>query len=88
MISKGDVVIESATAVVDEAHCAGCKVCIDLCSYKAISFDEDKKVSKINEALCKGCGTCVAACPAGAITGTGFTDEQVLAELEGLLTPV
>jgi heterodisulfide reductase subunit A len=44
----------------------------------------DQKVSRVNTALCKGCGTCVAACPAGAITGAGFTDEQVLAELEGL----
>jgi heterodisulfide reductase subunit A-like polyferredoxin len=27
----------------------------------------------------------VAACPAGAITGTGFSNEQVLAQIEGLL---
>jgi hypothetical protein len=27
----------------------------------------------------------VAACPAGAISGTGFSDEQVLAQIEGLL---
>ena len=30
----------------------------------------------------------VAACPASAITGAGFTDEQILAELTGLLAPV
>jgi heterodisulfide reductase subunit A len=85
MISKGSVVIESATAVVDEEHCAGCKVCIDLCSYKAITFDEEKKVAHINEALCKGCGTCVAACPSGAITGRHFTTEQIMSEIEGVL---
>jgi heterodisulfide reductase subunit A len=85
MISRGSVVIESATAVVDEEHCAGCKVCIDLCSYKAITFDEEKKVATINEALCKGCGTCVAACPSGAITGRHFTTEQILSEIEGVL---
>jgi hypothetical protein len=28
----------------------------------------------------------VAACPAGAITGSGFTDKQVFAELEGVLS--
>jgi len=28
----------------------------------------------------------VAACPAGAITGYGFSDSQLQAELEGLLT--
>jgi heterodisulfide reductase subunit A len=85
MIGKGSVVIESATAVVDEEHCAGCKVCLDLCPYKAITFDEEKKVASINEALCKGCGTCVAACPSGAITGRHFTTEQIMSEIEGVL---
>jgi len=85
MIGKGSVVIESATAVVDEEHCAGCKVCINLCAYKAITFDEEKKVASINEALCKGCGTCVAACPSGAITGRHFTTEQIMSEIEGVL---
>jgi heterodisulfide reductase subunit A len=85
MIGKGSVEIESATAVVDEEHCAGCKICIDLCSYKAITFDEEKKVASINEALCKGCGTCVAACPSGAITGRHFTTEQIMSEIEGVL---
>ena len=85
MISKGKVQIEAATAVVDEEHCAGCKVCIDLCPYKAISFDEEKKVSSINEVVCKGCGVCVAACPSGAITGKHFTTEEIIAEIEGVL---
>jgi heterodisulfide reductase subunit A len=85
MIGKGSVEIESATAVVDEEHCAGCKICIDLCSYKAITFDEEKKVSHINEALCKGCGTCVAACPSGAIIGRHFTADQIMSEIEGVL---
>jgi heterodisulfide reductase subunit A len=35
--------------------------------------------------LCKGCGTCVAACPSSVISGKGFTDQQILAELEGIL---
>jgi heterodisulfide reductase subunit A len=85
MISRGSVEIESATAVIDEARCSGCKICNDLCSYKAITFDEEKKVSHINEALCKGCGTCVAACPSGAITGRHFTTGEIMAEIEGVL---
>jgi heterodisulfide reductase subunit A len=85
MVSKGKVEIEAAIAVVDEEHCAGCKICIDLCPYKAISFDEEKKVSRINEALCKGCGVCVAACPSGAIAGRHFTADQIMAEIEGVL---
>jgi len=85
MISKGRVEIEAAIAVVDEEHCAGCKTCNTLCPYSAISFDEEKKVSRVNEAVCKGCGVCVAACPSGAITGRHFTTEEIIAEIEGIL---
>jgi heterodisulfide reductase subunit A len=85
VISKGVVELEAATAVVDEQLCSGCKTCIDLCPYKAISFIDDKKVASINEALCKGCGTCGAACPAGAIVSKHFTTEQILAQVEGVL---
>jgi heterodisulfide reductase subunit A len=85
MISKGSVEIEAATAVIDEELCSGCKTCISLCPYTAISFDEEKKVSFINEALCKGCGTCGAACPSGAITSRQFTTEQIMAQLEGVM---
>ncbi len=33
MISKGNVEIEAATAVVEEEFCSGCKTCIALCAY-------------------------------------------------------
>jgi heterodisulfide reductase subunit A len=85
MISQGNVEVESATSFVDEKLCSGCKTCLALCPYNAISFDEAKKVSAINEALCKGCGTCAAACPGGAITSRHFTTEQIMAQLEGAL---
>ena len=85
MISQGKVEIEAATAVIDEELCSGCRVCNLLCPYSAISYDEEKKVSRVNEALCKGCGVCVAACPSSAITGKHFTSEQIMAEIEGVL---
>ncbi len=85
IISKGKVEIEAATAFVQEQFCSGCKTCISLCPYNAISFDDEKKVSAINEALCKGCGTCAAACPSGAITSRHFTTEQIMAQIEGVL---
>ena len=85
VISKGEVEIEPVRAMVQEEYCGGCKICNGLCPYGAIEFLEEKKVSHVNEALCKGCGTCVAACPSSAMTGYGFTDKQILAELAGLL---
>ncbi len=85
VITKGKVELEASTAVIDEDLCSGCRICNLLCPYSAISFDDEKKVSNINEALCKGCGTCVAACPSGAITHRHFTNEEVIAEIEGVL---
>jgi len=88
LIDRGKVEIEAATAVVDDEHCSGCKICLALCPYNAITFDEEKTVAEISDILCKGCGVCVAACPSGAITGRHFTDQQIVAEIEGLLADV
>jgi heterodisulfide reductase subunit A len=84
-IAKGEVEIDPLRAWIDETYCSGCRICNNLCPYTAIDFDEEKKLSHVNDVLCKGCGTCVAACPASAITAKGFSDEQILAEMEGLL---
>jgi heterodisulfide reductase subunit A len=84
-ISKGVVEIDPVRAEINEQYCSGCRICNALCPYKAIDYLEQKNVSQVNSTLCKGCGTCVAACPAGAITGYGFSDRQIQAELEGIL---
>lgn len=78
--------IETITAEVNEKYCGGCKICVSLCPYKAISFDEEKKVAFVNEVLCKGCGTCVAACPSGALRAKHFTTQQIFAEIEGVVS--
>jgi len=85
MISKGKVEIEAATAVIDEEICSGCQICNLLCPYSAISFDEEKEVCRVNDALCKGCGACVGGCPSDAISLNHFNNEQILAEMEGML---
>jgi heterodisulfide reductase subunit A len=84
-IEQGEIALEPVRASINEEMCSGCRICNDLCPFNAILFHEDRMVSEINPALCQGCGTCVAACPAGAISGTGFSNEQILAQIEGLL---
>ncbi|WP_376791745.1 4Fe-4S binding protein [Thermoflexus sp.] len=88
LIDKGYVELEPNTAYIVEELCSGCKTCIGLCPYNAISFDEGKAVAVINEALCKGCGTCVAACPSGAARQHLFEDVQIFQEIEGVLAYV
>jgi heterodisulfide reductase subunit A len=84
-IGAGEIELEPIRATVDQEKCSGCRICNALCPFNAILFHEDEMVSEINHALCQGCGTCVAACPIGAISGTGFSNEQVMAQIEGML---
>ena len=77
--------IEPITATINQDKCAGCRICGTVCPYKAISFDAATKKSEANAVLCHGCGTCVAACPAGAIKGNHFTNEEIMAEIRGVL---
>jgi heterodisulfide reductase subunit A len=84
-IQQREIALEPIRASVIEERCSGCRICNDLCPFSAITYIEERAVTEINPALCQGCGTCVAACPAGAITGTGFSNEQILAQIDGLL---
>jgi heterodisulfide reductase subunit A len=85
MISRGRVEIEAATAVIDERICSGCQACLEVCPYNAIEFDKEKGVCRVNEALCKGCGACTAACFSDAVSLEHFTNEQIVAQMEGAL---
>ncbi len=85
LIDKGHIEQEPNTAQVIEAECSGCKSCVPLCPYTAITFDEAKQKASVNEALCKGCGTCVASCPSGSLVQHLFEDEEVFSEIAGVL---
>lgn len=43
----------------------GCTQCIDICSARAISEDEDHV--RVEPHLCMGCGACATVCPSGAM---------------------
>ena len=90
LMDAGSVTLEPFTTYIVQEKCGGCRTCEGLCPYGAIEMiDMDGRlVAQINEVLCKGCGACAAACPSGAAMQNGFTQEQVLAEIEGALIEV
>ena len=71
--------------------CSACGNCEKVCAYKAIEMQDvmirRQAVRKavINDVLCKGCGTCASTCRCGAIDVNGFSDMQVINEIESLL---
>jgi heterodisulfide reductase subunit A len=85
IISRGRVEVEAATAVIDERICSGCQACKEVCPYSAIEYDKEKNVCRVNKALCKACGACVAACFSDAVSLEHFTNEQIVAQMEGAL---
>ncbi|MGL1932583.1 MAG: CoB--CoM heterodisulfide reductase iron-sulfur subunit A family protein [Desulfotalea sp.] len=82
----GQVEIPPMISFIDGDICVGCQLCIGLCPYGAIEFNEFSRISAVNSALCKGCGSCAGGCPSGAAKVKHFTDKQVFAEIDGLLT--
>ncbi len=72
---------EVKVSEISEAFCIGCKTCISVCAYNAITFDELRRISVVNEVLCRGCGNCAAACPSGAARHRHFTFRQIYHEL-------
>ncbi|MEM4536941.1 MAG: 4Fe-4S binding protein, partial [Nitrososphaerota archaeon] len=87
LLSQGSVEAEPVIAEVNKNLCSGCRICVSVCPYNAAVFDRETKTASVQDVLCQGCGTCVASCPSGARTlrQRGFTDRQILAEIEAIL---
>jgi heterodisulfide reductase subunit A-like polyferredoxin len=91
ILSRDFLESEGAIAKVDIGFCSACGACEDVCAYGAISVEDvavrngTVKKAVVNEVLCKGCGTCGAVCRCGAIDVNGFSDTQIMNELEYLL---
>jgi heterodisulfide reductase subunit A len=88
LMDAGHVTLEPFTTYIDQSKCGGCRTCEGLCPYHAIEMVEldGRHVAYVNEVLCKGCGACAAACPAQAAIQNGFTQDQIMAEIDGILS--
>jgi heterodisulfide reductase subunit A len=92
LLSKDHLLSVPTVSMIDVNLCQGCLTCVRVCPFTAIEevevedprTHEKRKVARVNEGLCKGCGTCAAACPSGCANLAGFTDEEVLAEVDAL----
>jgi heterodisulfide reductase subunit A-like polyferredoxin len=91
VIAKDQLETEGTIASVDPNLCVACGACEKVCAYGAIEVQDvpvrggTVKRAVVNDVLCKGCGTCSATCRCGAIDVNGFSDKQVLSEIEYLL---
>jgi heterodisulfide reductase subunit A-like polyferredoxin len=77
---------EPRTSVISETLCAGCRTCMIVCGYAAISYDGERRICRVNGILCKGCGNCAAACPSGAIRSRHYMPDQLRRQVAGVLS--
>ena len=54
-------------AIIDEAWCIGCKLCIAVCPTDAI-VGANKRMHTVVEDYCTGCELCIPACPVDCIS--------------------
>ncbi|MRD45836.1 electron transport complex subunit RsxB [Caenimonas koreensis] len=63
-----------AVAVIDEAWCIGCTLCIDACPTDAI-LGSNKVMHTVIERYCTGCELCVPVCPVDCISLENVTGD-------------
>ncbi len=95
LLVKDKLKNNACTAHPNENACNGCGQCANVCPYGAISYvDKDfrgpnrttitRHVSQVNTAMCQGCGACTVACPSGAMDLYGFSNSQIMAEVDAV----
>ncbi len=94
ILSKEKLSTNPCTAQADDLLCNGCSQCENVCPYQAISYEERqvndhgvrqmRRVAVVNRALCQGCGACTVTCPSGAMDLKGFSNRQLIAEVDAV----
>lgn len=95
LLSKDKLSGNPCIAHSDELMCNGCSSCEKVCPYGAITYTDKefrgpnrttliRRVASVNEAVCQGCGACTVACPSGAMDLRGFSNSQIMAEVDAI----
>ena len=95
LLVKDNITCNPCVAHSNEMLCNGCSVCQNVCPYGAITYVdkefplpgrkiEVRRVSSVNPAVCQGCGACTVACPSGAMDLNGFSNRQIMAEVDAI----
>lgn len=95
LLAKDNLVCNPCVAHSNELMCNGCSSCEKVCPYGAITYiDKEfrmpdrtmkvRRVASVNEAVCQGCGACTVACPSGAMDLKGFSNRQIMAEVDAI----
>lgn len=94
LLTKDKLLCNPCVSGSDEQLCNGCSSCEKVCPYGAITYmDKEfrvpgkaivRRVAQVNEAICQGCGACTVACPSGAMDLKGFTNKQIMAEVDAI----
>lgn len=95
LLSKSQLLCNPCTAQPDELMCNGCSNCEKVCPYGAITYINKefrgpnrttvlRRVAQVNPAVCQGCGACTVACMSGAMDLKGFSNRQIMAEVDAI----
>lgn len=95
LLCKDHLTTNPCVAHSDELMCNGCSSCEKVCPYGAIRYEEKpfrgpnrttvmRRVAIVNPAVCQGCGACTVACPSGAMDLSGFSNRQIMAEVDAI----
>ena len=94
LLAKDHLVTNPCVAQSNELMCNGCSQCEKVCPYGAITYVEKevrgpgvrevRRVAQVNHAVCQGCGACTVTCPSGAMDLKGFSNKQILAEVDAI----
>jgi heterodisulfide reductase subunit A2 len=92
LFAKDELEREPIVAKVNDKNCVACFYCKKVCPYGAVEEKEirDRQgnlirvVAWVNPGVCGGCGTCQASCPSKSVELDGYTDEQIMAQIEAL----